>query len=284
MSLGARPPRLLVALDMDGTLLRDDKTIADIDASAIADARAAGVAVTLATGRLTSGALPTARALSIDTPLICADGGLIVDAVTGKALRRISIEHDVATSAIAAIQEHALIPFVFLEETIHTTPDGGAFTRLVRTWSEDIVVHASDQAFHDGRGTKPVALTVGLGREEDVQLCAERLAREHGKALDTVVFAFGRSDNWAIRSLPAGCDKGLALRELAALLDVHLERTAAVGDWLNDLGMFRMAGRSFVMGQAPEEVKRVASDRLEATSATGGGVAEALGLLRASLG
>ena len=47
----------------------------------------------------------------------------------------------------------------------------------------------------------------------------------------------------------------------------------AVGDWINDVPMFMAAGRSFVMGQAPEEVKNVATDVLEETVETGGGIA-----------
>jgi hydroxymethylpyrimidine pyrophosphatase-like HAD family hydrolase len=50
----------------------------------------------------------------------------------------------------------------------------------------------------------------------------------------------------------------------------------AVGDWVNDVPMFHAAGRSFVMGQAPEHVKRSASDRLLADLHTGGGIAEAI--------
>lgn len=272
-------PPWLVALDMDGTLLRDDKTVAEVDARAIADARRRGVAVTLATGRLVSGALPFARELGLDIPLICADGGLIVDVASGRALHRIAIEPPLARDALAALDRHTLVPFVFLEDTIHTVPAGAPLTGLVRTWSEDVVAHPSVAAFQAGCAHRPVALTVGIGREEHVLRCADDLARTHGSALETVVFAFGAEDRWAIRSLPGGCDKGLALRSLAERLGVAMERTAVVGDWINDLGMFRAAGRSFAMGQAPEEVKREATDRLRATSATGGGIAEALAAL-----
>jgi hypothetical protein len=48
-----------------------------------------------------------------------------------------------------------------------------------------------------------------------------------------------------------------------------------VGDWLNDLPMFQVAGRSFAMGQAPDAVKSAATDVLDATATTGGGIAEA---------
>ena len=85
------PPRFLLALDLDGTLLRDDKTIAPEDAAAIRGAAAHGIAVTLATGRLTTGTLPTARELGLSTPLVCADGGLLVDPQRGEALDRSGI-------------------------------------------------------------------------------------------------------------------------------------------------------------------------------------------------
>ena len=52
--------------------------------------------------------------------------------------------------------------------------------------------------------------------------------------------------------------------------------TSNAGDWFNDVPMFAWAGRSFAMGQSPHGVRSCATDVLEATSATGGGVAEAI--------
>ena len=72
------------------------------------------------------------------------------------------------------------------------------------------------------------------------------------------------------------------LARLAARLNIHRDQVAAVGDWFNDVGMFRYAGRSFAMGQAPEVIHREATDRLLATSATGGGIAEAISALLAT--
>jgi HAD superfamily hydrolase (TIGR01484 family) len=42
----------LLALDLDGTLLRDDHTVDPRDIAAIAELQAAGVTVTIVTGRL----------------------------------------------------------------------------------------------------------------------------------------------------------------------------------------------------------------------------------------
>jgi hydroxymethylpyrimidine pyrophosphatase-like HAD family hydrolase len=82
--------------------------------------------------------------------------------------------------------------------------------------------------------------------------------------------------------LPGGCDKGQMLAELARRLGMPRTRVAAVGDWLNDLGMFGFAGRSFAMGHAPTSVRNAATDVLRSTSRAGGGIAEAIAALIAA--
>lgn len=53
-----------------------------------------------------------------------------------------------------------------------------------------------------------------------------------------------------------GCDKGCAVRRVCALLNIPVERSIAIGDSENDLGMLRAAGISVAMGSAPDEVKK----------------------------
>lgn len=277
-----RAPRFLLAVDMDGTLLRDDKTVSEVDAAAIRAAAERGIAVTIATGRLTTGALPTARALGLTVPLICADGGLLVDSGTGAALERRSIPPADARAALGIMRSHRLAPFVFLADAIHCDAAGERYRAVVDTWSREIVVHGDLGAAEAWQGPDSVAVTAGVGPRAAVERAARELQQAHAGALDTVCFAMGGVARWAVRSLPRGCDKGEMLARLAARLEVPRPRVAAVGDWFNDLGMFAYAGRSFAMGQAPDVVHQAATDRMVATSATGGGVAEAIGKLLAA--
>lgn len=277
-------PRYLLAVDLDGTLLRDDKTVAEVDARAIRTAADHGIAVTIATGRLTTGALPTARALGLTMPLICADGGLLVDCVSGAALERRSIPTAQASTALAILEAQGLVPFMFLPDAIHCDSAGERYRTLVDTWSREFVVHPRLGEAEAWKQPEGVSVTVGVGPRDNVERASAHLQRDHATALDTVHFGMGGMATWAVRSLPRGCDKGDMLARLAARLAIPDERVAAVGDWLNDLGMFRYARRSFAMGQAPEGVRRAATDRLRSTSATGGGVAEAIAALRAGAG
>lgn len=273
-------PRFLLAVDMDGTLVRDDKTIAPEDAEAIARAAAQGIAVTIATGRLTNGTLPVARSLGLSTPVICADGAVLLDPVRGAVLERRSILAERAARALAVIQEHGLVPYVFLSDSIHCESSGEQHRSVMETFSPDLVVHASLAATAAWREPEAVSMTVGFGSEECVLGAAEYLRQAHLGELDTLHFKlFGSL--WAVRSVASRCDKGEMLKQLALRIDLPRARVAVVGDWHNDLGMFAYAARSFAMGQAPQVVKEAASDVLRATSRAGGGIAEAIAALLA---
>jgi len=274
--------RYLLAVDMDGTLLRDDKTVAEADAAAIRAAADQGIAVTIATGRLTTGALPTARALGLTVPLICADGGLLIDCATGAALERRAIAAAHARAALDVMDAHGLVPFVFMADAIHCDGAGERYRAVVDNWSQEIVVHGDLRAADAWQGPDGVSVTAGVGPREAVERASHELQRDHAATLDTVHFAMGGVTRWAVRSLPQGCDKGKMLARLAARLDIPRARVAAVGDWFNDLGMFAFAGRSFAMGQAPDVVHQAATDHMRSTSATGGGIAEAIEALLAS--
>jgi hydroxymethylpyrimidine pyrophosphatase-like HAD family hydrolase len=272
-------PRYLLAVDMDGTLLRDDKSIAEDDAEAIRSAAAHGILVTIATGRLTTGALPVARALGLSTPLVCADGAVLVDPIGGTFLHRRSIVAERAAHAVDAIMGHGLVPYIFLADSIHCEGSGEQHRAVVETWTRDVVVHGSLVAASTWRAPESVAMTLGLGSEAAVLRASEQLRGVHVGELDTIHFNLFGSTVWAVRSLPGGCDKGEMLAHLAQRLALPRERVAAVGDWLNDLGMFSFAGRSFAMGHAPAVVRAAATCVLRSTAARGGGVAEAISML-----
>jgi hydroxymethylpyrimidine pyrophosphatase-like HAD family hydrolase len=275
-------PRYLLAVDMDGTLLRDDKTIAAEDLAAIRSAPAHGIAVTIATGRLTTGALPVARELGLSVPLVCADGAVLVDPLLGTLLHRRSILAERAVRAVEAIMSHGLAPYVFLADSIHCEASGEQHRSVVETWTPNLFVHGSLAAAVAWREPECVAMTLGIGSEEFVLRASGHLQGAHVGELDTVHFNLFGTPVWAVRSLPGGCDKGQMLAELALRLGLPRTRVAAVGDWLNDLGMFHFAGRSFAMGHAPAIVQSAATDVLRSTSRAGGGVAEAIAKLIAT--
>ena len=117
-----------------------------------------------------------------------------------------------------------------------------------------------------------------LGDEETIRGAGDAIDEKLAGRVQTVSFAIRRPELgglWGMVVRAAGTNKGTALRWLAEHHGCGLEDTLVVGDWLNDLPMFAVAGRSFAMGQAPDGVKRAATDQLEATHESGGGIREA---------
>lgn len=269
-------PRLL-ALDLDGTLLRRDHSISPRDESAIRAAVRDGVHVAICTGRVSTGAIGAARKLDLQTTMICADGGVHACPNTAQKRWQQPIQLAAAEHVATLADEHDMPSFVFLHHEIHADARGERWLDYIRTWTPDVFVHDRLVSVDHWRSHEDVAVVLTIGPREHIERTAAVLREERAHELTIASWRAGSSgDHHALLTRPVGVDKGTGLASLAAQLGVAREDVCAVGDWYNDVPMFQWAGRSFVMGQSLDDVKRHATDRLEATSDEGGGVAEAI--------
>jgi HAD superfamily hydrolase (TIGR01484 family) len=264
----------LLAIDLDGTLLREDRSVAPEDVAAIREARAAGIHVTIVTGRIASGALPTARELGIDTPIVCADGAQLVQPATGEVIARKSLPGKATRAALGIFSGRRLTPFVLTHDAIHARRGAEALAPWVVSWSPDLRLHSPDEpAWPELRD---VAIVLGLGARETAGDALGALGVSLPPSAGVVAFPMGGDDVWGVRVQARGCTKSSGLSALAARLGVRRTDVAYVGDWYNDITAFAWAGRSFCMAHAPEDVKRHAGEVLRSSKSDGGGVAEAL--------
>jgi Cof subfamily protein (haloacid dehalogenase superfamily) len=267
-------PRVrLLAVDVDGTLLRSNGTVAESDRRAIAGALASGVAITLATGRLSSSALPFARSLSLQVPLVCADGAVLFCPTRAIPLMETPLSAAGLAAFGALLREHRLAPFVFTHEAVYGAARDLARFPFVTGWTDRLVSRAIadpvDPSF-------PAITAIGVGPAEAASAVQDALRANLDIEEDVTVFPIRTTRHWVVRLSPGGCTKAVGLARLADQLGIASDEVAAIGDWYNDIPMLAWAGWSFAMGQAPPEVKEVAKRSLRATAETGGAVAEAL--------
>ncbi len=267
-------PRFLVAIDIDGTLLRADGEIARNDRKAIGRAVAAGCAVTLATGRLSPNTIPMASDLGLVHPVICADGGAIIDPTTTEIIAVQAIERAFVTDTLSRFRDGGLSPFVFTHEAIHGDVKDVKRAPYLAKWSENIEGRRNFDGFMASDDAPQTIIVLGTGDEADVRGTHDQLALQPGRGLEIASFPVGRTKTWALRVIRGDCSKGTALAHLAGLMDLQADSVAAIGDWYNDISMLEWAEHSFAMGQAPEDVQDAANECLLATDKTGGGVAE----------
>ena len=274
---GDSGPYRLLALDLDGTLLPHEGEPSDEDVQAVRGLKARGINVTILTGRLFAGTLPSAELLGIDGPVGCADGSHVVHMKGHKTLLHRGVKGRPAELLRASIEREDLVAFLFAQEAIVHDERGAAYLQYVKTWSTDLryAHRVVEHELWDSR--EGMTAVVALGREASIGRVVADIQRDDTEALQVAMFPFRRdAEQWGMVVRAAGGTKATALAWMASHYGVEMSETVCVGDWHNDLPMLQAAGRSFAMGQAPAEVKAAATDVLEKSIVTGGGIAEAI--------
>jgi len=270
----ARARFKLIAVDLDGTLLDARGQPHERDVRALTAAREAGVHVSILTGRLYSGTRASAAALGISGAVGCADGSHIVRASDHSTLLHHGITGSGAQTIRDALTRNGPASFVFAQDTIVHDARGEAYLQYVRTWSQDIRATASVEDHEFWSSAEGITAVVAVGTAEQIFGTSEDIERSLGTGAQVAKFPVKRlADMWGLVARAAGGTKGSALAYVASHHGCTVEESVCVGDWMNDLSMFAVAGRSYAMGQAPDEVKRAATAVLEETSEHGGGIA-----------
>jgi len=270
-------PFKLLALDLDGTLLDHNGEANDEDVSAIRKLEARGIKVTIVTGRLYSGTRPSAELLGIGGPVGCADGSHVVRVQDDKTLLHRGIRGRAADRLRESLDRNDLVAFLFAEDAIVHDERGADYLPYVRTWSTDLryAHRVTEHALWESKAG--MTAVVALGREASIGRTVADIQRDETEAMQVAMFPFRRdAEQWGMVARASGGTKATALEYVAAHYGLSMSETVCVGDWLNDLPMLGAAGRSFAMGQAPDEVKKAATDVLDRGISSGGAIAEAI--------
>lgn len=259
-------PPLLVALDLDGTLLGPSLALSRRVCDAVKETSACGVATTIVTGRMFVATAPYAAALGIHGPIVCYQGAAIFEVPSGKKLMEVPLKHELALRIVRRAKDDGYHVQLYHDDRFYVEERNqysALYARLAGV--EPVVVPSLAREFADRDSTKCNIVTeprlAGPYAESIREMCGD-------EAYVT------RSNPEFIEVIDPRVDKGEALRFVADRAGIPMERVLAVGDSYNDIPLLQAAGFSVAMGSSPDEVKSVA-DAVVADVA-GDGVAEAL--------
>lgn len=255
--------------DFDGTLVLGDSKISETNIAAIRGYRAQGGIFAVVTGRMLSSVLPRLRELGLKEGLVVAyQGGMIADIASGKLLKHDYLSSKIAASAVKMLEEEALHIHVYEGDTLYCNTDDEYLRIYEQLCGVKAVVTKellSEKILREGM--KVDKILVMLSPEEREALIEElrsKLGAEYGVTT---------SSEYLVEILPAGVSKANAVAYLSEYYKIPRERTAAIGDQLNDLPMLEAAGGSFAVANAAEELKNRAT---VVAAADRDGVAEAI--------
>lgn len=232
------PPTMLIACDIDGTLLRTGHPVSAAVRDAVSAVRAAGHHLVLATGRSLAGALPVAEQLSLDDGWIVASNGAVTARITD--------------GEYETVEQHTVDSEAAIRLAVAAAPG-------VRIAAEIVGIgYRVNIPFPDGELNGTQHSVTGL--DELWANPTPRLAL-HGPGIHRTVpplrtlgfTAIPTRSDW-VDVTPPDLSKATALERVRIELGVEDYATVAIGDGENDLQMLMWATSAFSMGHAPVPV------------------------------
>lgn len=243
----------LLALDLDGTVVQHDLSVSPRVRNAVAAAQRAGVTVTIATGRMYGAAMPFARLLGIDAPLICYQGAVIQNAADAVIRFAATMPGDPTAEAIDYLAAHDIFAVAYIDEVLHIAKNRPELDIYLSYHPEGAEVRTCDDLAAVVR-QHPATKVLFVAKPEEV---APLLAGLHAIVGDRLVTTQSHALFGELTAL--GVNKGVALAELARQLGIPQAAVVAIGDQANDLEMVSWAGLGLAMGNAIDPLKAVAN-------------------------
>ncbi|MBR0041025.1 MAG: HAD family phosphatase [Oscillospiraceae bacterium] len=249
----------LIAFDLDGTILHNDKSVTDRSLRVLYAAHEAGSLIVPATGRIYKGVPAALRLQPFARYFITINGALVYDAEEDAALYRAEIPNELALR----LYEH----MDALDVIYDCYKDNWGY--VSRSMYERAGDYITDQGILElfYRSRTPVSdlkdyLRADGGSIQKAQMHFRDM-RAKRKELELLPSLF--PETAVSSSVPSNIEinirsanKGDALLALCTQLGVSPEETIAFGDGTNDLSMIRAAGLGVAMGNADFAVKAAA--------------------------
>lgn len=284
MMTGSLAPRRrvrLLALDIDGTVTGSDHRVSAAARDAVARVIGAGVRVMLATGRRYRDALPIARELGVDVPLVSASGALVKRPSDHATLAKAAFASGVVEGLVRFVAARGHEPIVYTD----SFADGFDFhcRSLAQAAAEPGEFGSGGLAEYLGRNRDVAAIKPDLhvappagvfaaftmGPREQMASLEADLADAFPGELSLHTIKSPRYRDWMCEIAPVGVTKWSGIAAVAAGWGIEATEICAVGDDVNDVPMIRAAGLGVAMGNARPEVQAEA-DIVVATNDQGG--------------
>jgi Cof subfamily protein (haloacid dehalogenase superfamily) len=240
----------LVVSDVDGTLLTHDKTLTEGAKAAVRRLNAAGIGFTITSSRPTIGMRFLIEPLAITLPVGAFNGSAIVDANLNPIEQHL-LAAATAQTSLDVFDEFGVDIWLFTNDLWLTRNGDGEYVP-----NEKRAIRADPTIVKDFTPYLPAACKV-VGASSNaalLQRCEVAMQQALGSQATAV-----RSQSYYLDVTPPGCDKGTFVQAIARRQGISTDAVATIGDMQNDLAMFKQSGISIAMGNATDDVKRLAT-------------------------
>ena len=241
----------LLVLDVDGTLLNNEKEISKRTLAALLKVQHMGIRIVLASGRPTSGIMPFAKALELGNfggYILSYNGCQVIKADTGEVMFERRINPEQIPYLEKKSRKNGFSIFTYHDDYILTDNADDLHIRK-EAWLNHLKI-MEEPEFSIAIDFAPCKCVLVSDDYEALRGLENHWKRRLAGVLD--VFP---SEPYFLEVVPCGVDKANTLALLMDQLGVKREEVIAIGDGVADVTMLQLAGKSVAMGHAPDSVK-----------------------------
>jgi Cof subfamily protein (haloacid dehalogenase superfamily) len=278
----------MIASDMDGTLLSSHLAISETNKEAVLEAQAQGIEFMVATGRAYSEAKPALDDAGIKCCMITGNGAQIFDE-NGEATVTFSIDKKTTKEIMTTLREKNLYFELMTTNGVYAESQPQRVENFA-TLLANQVPHLTFKMAIAMASTHLNMLPVHYINNYDELLVDDSVeilkviafSDEGPKLLRPIADELeANGPLYVTASFPNNIEinhkdaqKGNAVKLMAEKRGIELEDVMTIGDNFNDVSMLKVAGVSFAMGNAEEDVKKIA--KYEADTNMNHGVGKAI--------
>jgi len=255
----------LIAIDLDGTLLKNWDTITEETVQYLKTLKDQGHILVIATGRPYRSSIDYYDAIGLDTPLINYNGGLVTSK-KDPAFKDYSlfIEKDHILDIFQTNQEHIENAFCEIKDDIYLLKEDERIEPLLHNFNgASLHVGPFEQTLPG-----PTNGFIIIAKKNQGQHIEDYIRAHHKESV--LSRNWGDEYRYIIEVFTPDTNKGNALQYVADYYSIPREDIYAFGDAHNDLEMIRYAGKGIAMANASDELKEAADEVTEKTNKENG--------------
>ncbi|QDU34739.1 Sugar phosphatase YidA [Poriferisphaera corsica] len=240
----------MIATDLDGTLLRDDKTISPENIAAIQQAVSQGIIVVIASARPPRGVRSYYETLNLDTIQINYNGAAHYDMIRQQFTKHLPLNPQFTRAIVDLAREvdpDVCVSLEVQDKWYTDRVDENLLVETAKQFGPDLVAHL-DEIFHE-----PVTKLMLLAPPDRLKPIHTQVRETFGNQI-----AIHQSDDHLIQIVDPAVDKEHAVREVAEYYNIARENVMCIGDAQNDEGMIRWAGLGIAVENAWPDTKAIA--------------------------
>ncbi|MDL5046601.1 HAD hydrolase family protein [Oscillatoria amoena NRMC-F 0135] len=258
----------LFVSDIDGTLINSSGFLSDYSRAELRKLLGEGMPFTVASGRGLVEMRDVIDGIPFELPVVEKNGSYITDFHSGKHLLIRDMDRDITGQVIERSLAEGISPFFFCSDgnddlLFHapaSNPRIAAWLDARRAKGDARLREVPSLKVHES--VLPVCLTT-IGPREVVERLLLWIQETHPDTLRAHAYADPYGPGWWwIEIHDYFASKGHGLETLCSMAGLDMARVTVVGDESNDVPMFRMAGHSAAMANAPDEVKHFARETI----------------------